>query len=447
MALSQSNPIDVIRGCWEPMTKASVSVASYRIYAAASQLLLAIMLGAELGAAGYGIFAYLTAIGMTVAFFARFGFDVLLVRTIARFNNAGSSDQIFKMIFCALFTALAVTSISGIFLFSLSELLPGSLIKAEGPHLGVSLAFGIIMTLHALASSVLRGQFRIKQAYFPEFVIIPSLSLISIFIVSAVGLLTPVMGLSVLLASWSVSLILVGTWAIKTLPAAGMINLPSVSYTYSSVREGGLILMSGLLGAMIGRLDLFILGQTVDSETIGAYAIAARFAQLASLPRTAIEASLMPTIANLHEQHREADIQEHFNNMVRIELAVTILMGLAIFTAAHLLLKDFEGADLAAAIITIGFIGRAACGPGYVVMTMLNMAGPLAVISIANSSAFAILLIVFVPYIGAIGAAIAFSIVMTWHSGLLSVIVHQRTGLRCDFFTNNVLKRRSEIVP
>jgi O-antigen/teichoic acid export membrane protein len=405
-----------------------------RVTYAGLTFLATILLVRLLGAANYGVYAYIYALITVLSIPSQFGLPPLVLRETAK-GMARENAALVRGIWVwggrfVVFTALGLALLAGLAVWLWQEHFSGAYLT--------TFAWAILLipliALGKLRGFALRGLHRVVQGQLPENLVQPGLLVLLLGGVLLAGLsLAPAqaMALQVTVAAVAFG---VGAWLLlRATP-------PEVRHAYPRF-ESRLWLQSVLPLALIGGMQLInknasivILGLFVPPEQIGIYRVAVQVSMLASLGLQAMNMVLAPRFASLYARREMGHLQHLVTSSARAVLGFNLLVTICFAVLGQWFLGLFFGSEFVAAyvplmILLIGqFVNSAAGSVGF----LLNMTGHeretargVAVAAVLNL----VLNLLLAPPLGIIGAAVAtVAALVTWNV-LLCWAVHKRLGI------------------
>ena len=373
-----------------------------------SQLLIARIVGPDT----FGIYAYVLAWMVVLAYFCALGFDVALVRFVPAYR-AGQAWGLAKGVIqfaerCSMAVGIGVVAI-GIIAVEIAE--PGI-----SPPLKSTFLAGF-MLVPALAllwirSSVVRAFGGVVSALLPDRLVRDG---------ALLGL--------VAFASWGLGWTLDAPWAMKaTLISAGIaLGIASMAkrrlrpkefddivpeYDAPLWRRTALpLVILGATESLLNRTGVLLLGWTGHTTEAGIYGLAFNVAFLATLPLMAVNTVFAPAISDLFARKD----QDMFRVLVTTSAfwtvcgAAPIALVLSVFAGPILnwFGPSYEVGISALRILLIGHVFAASLGSQLRVMTMTGHERGAAVLLVASTVLNAVMSIVFIQQFGLTGAAIA----------------------------------------
>jgi O-antigen/teichoic acid export membrane protein len=409
---------------------------AFAIYAAAagmaycSQLVIARMVGVE----SFGVYAYVTATMVVLAYFAALGFDVALLRFVPVYEVQHRWDLLRGVISYAQRRAGAVGIVA--------VLIGISITVVRGPGMSLELrnsffiGFALIPTLALLwiRCSAIRAFGGVVWAIVPDRFVREGMVII------LVALATLGLGLH-LDASEVVMLMLVSSGMGLVLTSLAMRQLrPRAADEAASVYDAAVwrqvawpLLVIGGTEALMNRTGVLILGWFGDIKDAGIYSLVFNIAFVVALPRTALNTLFAPAVSSLFARKDQTTLQALVASAASRTLIAVAGIALVLAVLADPLLQWFgpgvEDGATALRILLLGQTIAAGAGSQLCVMTMTgyerNAAASLVVSAIANAIASA----VFIRLFGLTGAAIATSLSLVIWNLAMAHFLWRRLGL------------------
>jgi O-antigen/teichoic acid export membrane protein len=374
-----------------------------------------------LGAAGYGVYAYIYALITVLSIPSQFGLPPLVLRETAK-SLARKDTALMRGIWVWAarfigFTALGTALLAGLVIWLWQE-------RFSGAYLSTFL-WGLILvplvSLGYILGAALRGLHRVIQGQLPENLAQPSVLVVLLGGVLLVGLsFSPPKAMALQVAA-ATAAFGVGAWLLlRATPTEVRMTHPRF--------EGRLWLQSVLPLAFIGGMQLInknasivILGFFVPAEQIGFYRVAVQVSLVASLGLQAMNKVVAPRFANLYARGEMERLQHLVTSSARAIMGFNLLATAGFAVLGQWFLGLFFGVEFVAAyvpvmILLIGqFVNSATGSVGF----LLNMTGHeretargMAVSAVLNL----LLNLLLAPLFGIIGAAVATAVgLVTWN--------------------------------
>lgn len=372
----------------------------------------------ELGIGGFGTFVLFEAVLMVGGIFADFGIGSAVQK---RIRELPGPEVVSTAITLKLGLLLCLTTIVLLFRDGLNSYL------GEPLALFVPLAVGI-QQIGRIGLHALRGDLRVSQASFVQ-LLGDSAFLISGYWFVSIG--AGVQGLVYgFLVGWSIVSILTFklfgySLAIPT-KNVGKSVLDFSRYSFISSVAGG---------ALYSWMDTLVIGYFLTPGAVGIYETAWRVSRAVSLVSQSIGTALFPRVSDWHSTESLVRIRQAVDDSVTASLSVVFpaIIGGILF-GTELLSVAFGGETTAAAIplvvLLIGKLPEAAndvLGRALFGVDLPRYTAHSAILFIAVNI---ILNLLFVPWVGILGAAIATSIAFTVNTGLNAYYVRKNIGFQ-----------------
>jgi O-antigen/teichoic acid export membrane protein len=401
--------------CGNAARFASGSAAALLIYAIGHGLafLTQLAIARLLGASSYGMYAYVVAWMVVLAYTAMLGFNVSLVRFIPTYA-----------------TRKAWPLLAGVIRYAERRVLLASLLLVAA---GVLL---VLATESALATEA-------RNAFLVGFLIVPLLSLISVrcAIVRAhggvVSALVPMRVIregflftfaciwllrdaavapTAVVAVTVVGLALAFLFATRTMYRRQPRDLRDArpQYDAQAWRQATFpMFIVTAVEALFDKTGVLMLGFAGTSRDAGIFALVFNMGLLVVLPRTAVDTIFAPAIARLYAEERYAEVQSMIVRASMLSLAGAVGVVVVLIVIAEPVLGWF-GSEFAAGwapliILLMGQLFAAAGGSQLSVLAMTGNEADAARILVLSALANTLLCAALVSLCGLIGAAIATS--------------------------------------
>lgn len=411
----------------------------FRVTSLGAGLLVTILLTRALGAEGYGIYSYALAIVGLLSLPAESGLPMLVMRETAK-NMSLDRPKVVRGVW--IWSGRVATGISLILLIS------GAIVVLAmgGGSLDVRnwtllLAFVLIplLALGNLRGAALRGLERVLAGPLPEFVVRPVVYLTFLAVLAfAAEQYTPAqaMGLHVVAAglAFIVGAILLWRFAPTSVREA--------SPTY----EGRTWLRSALPLALItgmmtinGYSDIIMLGIFENDEVVGVYRVAVQVAALVSLGMEAVNMVIAPRFAKLYAQRDLSGLQRVAASSARIVFVSSVGAAVVYAIVGREFLDLVFGAEFIAAFVPSlilmsgGLVNSATGSTGYL-LTMTGHERDEAKVVTVAAIVNVLLNLALIPFLGAVGAAIASAISYAVWRIWLWRYVRRRLGINSSAF-------------
>lgn len=391
-------------------------------------MVFVILMARWLGSEDYGHYFFIITLANFLALPVLAGLPTLIVREIAQARGRGDYAPISGIMRWSM--NFVVISSSGIGLIGAVVFV---FTRAPGDPLpSYALALPMIMALGAmqLAAAYLQGLEHPVLGNLPDGLIRPGTLLVMAVGLSALGVLTPEVGVlahiaaAALAAGWAV---IVGRRVRRTAFAT---LAPTQPRFETRAWLTGLLPLTLIVGAALlnNRLDVLMLGWLTDLSEVGRYGIALQIMGIVAIGPTIMNSIVQPRIARLYASEDRHSLQREATRAARLGLGLAILALAAIALLSEpivlrLIGEDFRGAIPALLVLGTGRVLIASMGPVGTALNMTGNARVTALLALLFSVVNAALNWVLIPLYGASGAAwattfslIALHLVMTWQT-------------------------------
>ncbi|MEO0464910.1 MAG: hypothetical protein AAF216_00080 [Pseudomonadota bacterium] len=419
--------IEVLR---RPIAGGAIGITGLRVVGLATGFATTFFLGRELGADGFGRYALTLSMGFAVFIPLRLGLDTLMVREFGRGDPVAAEGLARHG--ALQWLVLSLLACLSLFMWSFAQ---GN--GYPSSHMFAGLSLGVLMALQAVAAGALRGKGQPVRASFPDLCALPVLLLLTavgLFLLDRLNVDTAIIAL---VLCWCASTLMS---VAQTLPALQRSDWSrsSVSRHVDWFGASLVILAACLMGMVLGRLEVLILSLSASPEAIGLFAMTCRLAMPAESPRMILRKASEHVFAGLHEKGDLPGIACRAQQFAMSETMVTcvIVFGTWVMAllAAPLLGEGYEKLPTLVAIVGAGYILKSIFGPGSLVLNMLRETQSLAVLTLGLVVFYAGLVFVLSSAHGAMGAAIAFGLMLIINGAAFSTLARLKCGLRTDAF-------------
>ncbi len=409
----------------------SLGVMGLRIGSMVLGFLATIVLARELGASGYGTYAWALAWATVLQLIATLGVDTLTVREVAaqktrsRWPAMRGLLQSAPLIVLSSSVAIALAVIAGGLL-----LLPA----AQRPTFVIAVAMVPVLALTNVREGVMQGLGSIVPSRLPEDLFKPAIFL------AALGIAWGVLSIS---HSASAAMVLQGLAALLAF-AGGLVllrrTLPSQLggavgelRFYSWVRLALPFVVLRALNTLLSQVDVILVGLLRDSTQVALYATATRVAALVGVAEFAVNAAFLPVISRMFTESGVERLRVEAPRVAFGGVLLSAALAVPLIVFAPLVLRffgaGFAGGTLALRLLSISFVISAVSGLNVALLNMTRNTRAVMVgsgLGLASNVAFNLLLI---PSSGAAGAAVAWLLsVIVWNV-ILELQVRRTLGI------------------
>lgn len=415
---------------------ASASLWSFLVYIAGAGLtcLAQLLIARTIGAASYGIYSYVLAWIMLLAYVATLGFNTVLLRFVPAYGAKEQWSLTRGVIQYAFGRSLLVGI--AIALFGLAIVL--SLASHFQYEMTVSLSIGMatipLIALYVLGSAAVRALGGVISAIAPERLVRDSVTIALVLLAAtlsttSIGAATVLMAL---MASSAVTAGIVGLSLRKLWPS----QLQSAEPAYAPEQWWHLavpvMIMTGV-EVLMSRAGVLLLGWIGDNRAAGIYALGLNLALVLVLPRMAVGTFFSPNVSKLHARHNDAALQRLFARATVLSLAGTIALALPLLLLTEPVLRFFGEEFVAtvpiAQILIVGQIFAAATGPQQNLLTMTGHERAAATIMVIGATMTIVGCAIGIALFGAIGAAVATAATNVIWNTAMAIYIYKRVNV------------------
>lgn len=336
-----------------------------------THLILAKFLGAE----QYGVYSFIFSLSLLIGVFSLFGFQNSSVKIISISGDAAHPNARQFGLFSSVFT-LSLALLSASIIYGVMYLTPlGDKYPPEVFMIGFLLTpLMVLMRLHA---AFLRGFSRASTSIFYETTLREILFLFLILLVISLGTKFDqgMQALKLLLAALAIATAV--SWFHAQAYFKKQIK-PDKRLDGSMIREWTKLSFPMMLVIILQRLlrrsDIIILGLMVNPVLVGAYAIAAQFAEVSGIGQKSVFSIFSPLAAQYHNQGNKEHLKKLYTKMQLISIGLTGASTVVILVLAPPLLgyfgEEFKMSYEPLVILMAGQFINMCFGPVAILMLM-----------------------------------------------------------------------------
>ncbi|GIW56601.1 MAG: hypothetical protein KatS3mg082_3005 [Nitrospiraceae bacterium] len=278
---------------------------------------------------------------------------------------------------------------------------------------------------------VLQGFHRPFAAQVPQFITVPSVTLVLCWFLHVTERLNALSAVSAYAGANLLALSFGGGMLLKVLPKGRQSRTPHArTHTARWVNSAVPLFLAAGASLVNDRIGVLLLGTFSTRAEAGLFDLATRAAGLVVFPLVAVNMVTAPVVASLHATRQRERMEETLIRAARLALVPAVVIAAVLIAFAPLVLgllgPEFARAASALRIMCLGQVVNAASGP---VALVLNMTGHERValsallVALGLNGSLAGLLIG--PW-GAIGAAVASAVSVTvWNLLLLAQVIRR----------------------
>lgn len=406
-----------------------------------------VLVSRELGATGYGAFAFALACARVLGSISNLGLSALTVRYVADYAEHERWSRLRGLV-TRLNQVVGLVSLGTVVVAAIV----GTLLLDRSSDVYVPFLIGLLtvplVVLTTQRQNVLQGLHRVILARIPETLVAPSVIVALVLIVLAAGVsLTPELVLWITVASQTLAFAL-GVWFLfRALPSAVRRAAPEYEHRVW-LRVGVPLFVMGIVNAANAQVGTIVLGAIGDSSEAGVYAVALRASAFVSFVMLAATYPLMPALARLRAVGDERQYRDTVVSATRSVVLVSAPIVVALLLFAEPILRIFgSGFDEGISAVRILVAGETARLLVGVIAIGMLMSGEerLATKILAGGAVLNIALaLALAPTLGATGAAVAQAASATLASALIAIFAHRRQGFRLGWFVRPAAGRRRD---
>lgn len=384
------------------------------------------------GAAGAGVFGIgLTIMSISIVL-GGFALELGALRSVATLNARGDHEGLRAFIRTATLTMLSgMATVATAAAFAsplLAEVFAGG---RDG--VPVLLAFCVAVPLVALSrlfAAFLRGLRLIATGSLCDPLLAPASFVVIYFLASPQTLSDAAesyAGGAGIAALFGASACLV---AFRT---RGLLRGPGPITMRRAVRDSLPLYGSQINGFAVGWIPILAVGALASPTEAGLYRVAAQIVTLIAFVQQAIEVAVAPVIAEHQVKGTLASIGPFARRQFALVLTLAIVPGLIVLVFGREILAifgpEFPSATTALRIMVAGQIGAMAFGPIGSVMLTTGLERSLLVNSTIALAVLVVGAAILIPWLGVLGAAIAFAVATFLRAVFGGLVVWRRRGL------------------
>lgn len=388
--------------------------------------LTSLTLARILGQEGFGAYEYADSWIEVLLLFSMRGFDRLLIRVVAEFEQ----DKQWSLLSGILTYASRYTLQLVLFLIPIIGIVVTLAFWNQANGFIIITTFWVallslpIRVMLKLNQVTLQGLRRIVFAYLPDYIVRPGLLVFAL--VLFVDIPQEAMFFHLIAATCALSL---SAFIVKHFLPAPVTTAEKVTDTTWLQTAFPFMLVSGMVVLNL-RGGTVLIGIISDLDTVALYGIAVRVSGIMALALTAVSAVVAPRIARLYSQHEMVSLQQLITQSTR-GITVIALSGMALlFLLGDPLLslfgEGFNEATHALLILAAGQLINASSGVTGWLLLMTGHETTLVKIMLFSTICHYILIIILVPTLGLEGAAIGTATGNVVGNIMMAVFIYKR---------------------
>jgi O-antigen/teichoic acid export membrane protein len=389
------------------------------------------LLSRNLGASGYGVYAWAIAWTSVLQLAACLGLNTLMVRELA----AQHVTQAWATMRGLLSVGRGVVLLSSIGLTALGVVAGLTLVGSQQrATFLVALATVPALSLMTVQEGALKGLGRVITSRTAEDLVRP-ISLI-VLLAAGWGIFTLNQSAPVAMALQAVATILASLvcWGLlrRAIPEQVHKVKPFVATRRWVGESVPLVLLVSLI-TLLSQVDIILVGILRDPTQVALYATATRIAGFVGIAEFAVNAAFLPVASRLFASHDIEGLGRLAPLVALGGMLVSALLAAPLIIFAPQILgifgESFVGGASSLRILSISFVVSAICGQSLGLLTMTRNVRQAAIGSGVALITNVALNLLFIPPSGAKGAAIAWLLsVVVWNL-VLAFLVHRSLGI------------------
>lgn len=389
------------------------------------QVILARLAGPE----GYGTYTYALTWAQTLTIPAGLGLASVVIRYVPTYLAKEDWQHLAGLIS----RTRVFTLISGLILGGLGVVATLTLSDPGVTRTTLTIAFASVplLALATLQAETLRGGGQLFSSRIVPTVLQPLLVIATCVGVALIlGELSAVHAVLCLVAATAVGVAIQQVALRRSFPRSSA----RAHSTREWLRVGRHLMTIKVFQLVLNSSDIILVGALLGVTSAGLYAAASKTAAMAGLISQAVNLAVPPYIARAYAEGDRSSIQRQLRWSAKIGFLPTVGLATGVILLADPVLgafgPAFKGASDALIVLTVGRLVSALMGP---VGSVLNVTGHqrinLLVYGVAALLQVALVLLL-VPILGMLGAAVACSVVTVLWNAVLYVMVMRIIGVR-----------------
>jgi O-antigen/teichoic acid export membrane protein len=390
-----------------------------------------VLLSRQLGASGYGVYAWALAWATALQLVTTLGFDTFILRELAAHQVTSAWSSIRGL----LRVGPAVVTVSSIVL-ALGVALVGSATVAPEQRTTflIALATVPVLAVSTVREGALKGLGKVMASRTAEDLIRP-LGLIA-FLGIGWGLLelshTPSVAMA-LQALATVAAALTSWYLLRRAVPTQAKTAPTVIATRLWVRQALPLIVLRAINTLLSQIDIILVGVMRNATQVALYATATRFASFVGIAEYAVNAAFLPVASRLFARKDIERLRKGAPLVATggVLLSIVFAAPLIIFAPQVLQLfgEGFTEGAFALRILCLSFVISAVCGQSLGLLTMTRNVKQVIIGSGTALISNVGLNVLFIPAHGANGAAVAWLLSVVIWNAVLEFQVRRNLGI------------------
>ncbi|MBD8606658.1 polysaccharide biosynthesis C-terminal domain-containing protein [Aeromicrobium sp. CFBP 8757] len=411
-------------------------------------LVLAAVVGRQLGTDGAGTYFVVVAAFMIVSQVAELGADTGLVRFVAAARATGRPRDVPYLLVVAVRPVLVAGAVVVAATWVWTIATPDAFVDVPGPLLVGAAASAVLASLTAVMLAVTRGLGDVLSYPLLQSVLLPVLRLLAVVAVVTVGggvlavltaWIAPVAVVLVLATASALTLTVRRCGSLRPDPRSHSDHVPSAGdgrsglarrfWTFSATRG-----VAAAVEILLEWVDVILVGLLTSAEAAGVYAVVTRCARAGEVVQQAARVAVGPQVSAALARGDRHEAREVYGlvTAAMIWMSWPFFIVLAVFPDAVLAIfgRGFEAGATSLTVLAVAMGLATAAGT---VQTILLMGGRSSWQLADKSAALAVnvaLNLLLVPAWGIEGAAVAWAVTVLLDTALVVFQVQHLMGLR-----------------
>lgn len=402
-------------------------------------LLTSIILARKLGPEAFGQYSFVLAVLSIMALPVAGGLQQFLTREVADYSH---TDQwsLYRGVIKAAHLWVLLASVVVLLFYVIAGPILG-LIPVNGKWLLLEIVLLLlpIQGLNAVRNGVIKG------LGFPALAEMPTLFIQSLILLMALSILAAMDLLTANTAIWAQ--VFVGIFAfviasvifLKVRPKASLAHRASYKLRPWILALFPFTLIS-LLGTFSSQIGIVMLGFLGTDQAVAAFRVAERGAQLVLISSTLVNMVISPHIVKTYREDNTQRLQELSRQSARGAFILAAILGIMLIIMGESIIRYVFGsvyADVAYSPMTIlvcGYLFHLIAGSSGILLIMSGHEKLPLIWQLVGLSTMAVLAVILIPSMHAIGSAIAVSVGLGITTVLQAHSVHKYLRIRPGIF-------------
>ncbi|MEO0825649.1 MAG: flippase [Cyanobacteria bacterium J06639_16] len=393
-----------------------------------------VLLARWLGTTAYGIYDYVNAVGVSLAFLAGLGLPVAVLRFTSEYVTRQDWARLRGIIWGSWQQTLVVSLITSICGTAIVlQLQASGHLSAYTTPLTVGIWAVPIVALLNLQTEIVRAFQQITLAYAPALILHPLLLIAMAFVWQLRQTMTSTAAIALTMISALLTLVLQWVLFQKNLDPKIRSARPVYAVAYWSKIALPLLLVSGS-HIILSQTDTLMIGTLINAKAVGIYSAALKTSLWVPFILIAVNAISAPLIASLYAQGDRPGLQQLVSTVARWMFYPAFAIAVVLISFSKPILQlfgtEFAAAKVALIILILGQLVNVGVGSVAYLMMMTGHQNQSALVMGVSALTNVILNLIGIHFLGIIGAALATALSMTMWNVWLHALVVRELGVR-----------------